>query len=281
MELARWDPLATPTLQPRHLLITLLGEHWTETTPPMTSAVLARVLAEFGIGPSGARSAVSRATQAGTLERLGERRATRYRVHPRKLEGIRAARARALSFGAQEPSWDGRWSLIAFSLAESDRERRYYLRKSLRWLGFAPIYDALWISPGARLEEVSELVSALSIENASLFRADVVSGWERTISATWDIGSLQRQYEAFIHRFAPVLALMEAGRVTRAQALVARTEVVDAWRPFLRRDPELPAALLPDGWPRRRAYELLQALHRGLAEGAEARWRELTGLRAS
>lgn len=276
-EVGRWDLSAMPELRPRHLLITLLGEHWMEDTPPMRSAVLARLLAEFGIGPSGARSAISRATLGGALERVRDGRSTRYRVNPKTLHGIRAARARVLSFGAEDPSWDGRWSLVAFSLAESDRERRHYLRKSLRWLGYAPIYDALWISPGTRLTEVAELVTSLGVEDVTLFRAEAVPGWDGAIDATWDVDSLRRQYEAFIERFEPVRKVMEAGRVTQADALVARTELVDAWRPFLRRDPDLPAERLPQGWPRRGAYELLQAIHRGLTEAAEARWAELTG----
>jgi DNA-binding transcriptional regulator PaaX len=54
---------------------------------------------------------------------------------------------RIFSFGAANQSWDGMWSLIAFSIPEDNRAARDALRKQLRWLGFAPLHDGLWLSP--------------------------------------------------------------------------------------------------------------------------------------
>ena len=38
-------------------------------------------------------------------------------------------------------------ALVAFSIPEQNRAARDSLRKQLRWLGFAPLYDGLWVSP--------------------------------------------------------------------------------------------------------------------------------------
>ena len=42
---------------------------------------------------------------------------------------------------------------------------------------------------------------------------------------------------------------------------------MDAWRAFPWSDPDLPAELLPEAWPRTEARELLVRLYDGLADG--------------
>ena len=77
----------------------------------------------------------------------------------------------------------------------------------------------------------------------------LLGGAEDLLSA-WDLEELSAEYRAFRERFA---ALRPRGReaVFRAQ-----TELVHGWRRLAFLDPDLPAELLPRGWPRRHAYEL-------------------------
>jgi phenylacetic acid degradation operon negative regulatory protein len=63
------------------------------------------------------------------------------------------------------------------------------------------------------------------------------------------------QYEAFIEDFARVRAL------TPEACFRQQTLLVHAWRRFPFLDPDLPAELLPEGWPRRRAHELFHGRH--------------------
>ena len=60
---------------------------------------------------------------------------------------IRRSVKTIFSFGRSPEPWDGMWSLVAFSIPEEHRAARDELRKALRWLGFAPLYDGLWVSP--------------------------------------------------------------------------------------------------------------------------------------
>jgi phenylacetic acid degradation operon negative regulatory protein len=48
------------------------------------------------------------------------------------------------------------------------------------------------------------------------------------------------------------------------QALRQQVELVSSYRALPFRDPDLPAALLPEGWPGRRAHELFVAAHDAL-----------------
>ena len=62
---------------------------------------------------------------------------------------------------------------------------------------------------------------------------------------------------------------MHAGQITGAEAVRARTEVMDTYRRLPILDPQLPARLLPPGWLRVPARSLFAALYDGLAETAE------------
>jgi phenylacetic acid degradation operon negative regulatory protein len=71
---------------------------------------------------------------------------------------------------------------------------------------------------------------------------------------------VRAQYEAFIEDFAGVRAL-SVQACFRQQTLL-----VHAWRRFPLLDPDLPAELLPAGWPRHRAHDLFTGRHE--------RWRD-------
>ena len=54
-----------------------------------------------------------------------------------------------------------------------------------------------------------------------------------------------------------------------------QTLLVHAWRKFPFLDPDLPAELLPSGWPRRRAHELFAGRHARWGDPAQAYFTEL------
>ena len=55
---------------------------------------------------------------------------------------------------------------------------------------------------------------------------------------------------------------------------------MDAWRAFPWSDPDLPAELLPEAWPRTEARELLVRLYDGLADAATAYVEEIVAREA-
>jgi phenylacetic acid degradation operon negative regulatory protein len=65
------------------------------------------------------------------------------------------------------------------------------------------------------------------------------------------------------------------GTLGDSEALLARTEVMYSWLHFPSLDPELPAELLPAGWPRARAYGIFAELYDGLGPLAESRVRHV------
>ena len=79
-------------------------------------------------------------------------------------------------------------------------------------------------------------------------------------------------YRRFAESFAP-LAGMD---IPAAEALPLRLLLVHAYRRVALRDPDLPAALLPEDWPGGAARTLAAALYRRLVPAAEA-WLDEAG----
>jgi phenylacetic acid degradation operon negative regulatory protein len=263
--------------RPPRLLLTLLGDYWWQRTEPLPSAALVALLAEFGVSDSAARAALSRLTRNRLLvtSKLGRR--TVVGLSERAARILDDGGRQIFSFGTSCEPWDGMWSLVAFSIPEQNRAARDSLRKQLRWLGFAPLYDGLWVSPRDHAGEVISQLSELGISTATAFRAATVPGGspEGLPQRAWDLDSLREGYDRFITHTELLRERTLAGQVSPVAALVARTRVMDEWRAFPGLDPDLPAELLPDTWPRARARELFTSTYDLLGPLAAHRVRQI------
>lgn len=271
------DDLDLPRMQaggsPQHLLLTLLGDYWYGQQSPLPSAALVALLAEFGVTEVGARAALSRLARRGLLALSKAGRRTSYALSARAAEVLREGIDHILSFGAEDMPWSGRWTVAAFSVPEDRRDLRHTLRTRLGWLGFAPLYDGLWVSPHEQVAAVTATMADLGVGNATVFTAEYAEDgpMDGHPIRAWDLDAPRRMYEHLLEEYAPVQQRLREGRIGTADALIARTALMDAWRTFPNLDPELPAALLPPRWPRARARELFIDLYDGLASLAEQR----------
>jgi phenylacetic acid degradation operon negative regulatory protein len=263
--------------RPPRLLLTLLGDYWWRRTEPLPSAALVALLAEFGVSDSAARAALSRLTRNQLLVTSKSGRRTVVRLSERTARILDDGGNQIFSFGRASRPWDGLWSLVAFSIPEQNRAARDSLRKQLRWLGFAPLYDGLWVSPRDRAVEVITQLAELGITTATAFRASIVPGVSPggLPQRAWDLDNLQARYEGFIANTERLRDRTLAGRVSPVAALVARTRVMDEWRGFPELDPDLPDELLPDAWPRATARELFTTTYDLLGPLAAHRVRQI------
>jgi len=279
-----WTSPGLAAQRPPRLLLTLLGDYWWQRTEPLPSAAIVALLAEFGVSDSAARAALSRLTRNGLLvtSRSGRRTYVQLSAHANGVldDGAR----RIFSFGSSPVPWDGMWSLVAFSIPEQHRAARDELRKALRWLGFAPLYDGLWVSPRDRSGTVIARLKDLGITTATAFRATAVplpggapigAAAADIPSRAWDLGGLCAAYQEFVAFAGELRDQTEAGRITTADALVARTRVMNEWRAFPALDPDLPDELLPPAWPRGAARELFIACYDLLGPLATRRVRQI------
>jgi phenylacetic acid degradation operon negative regulatory protein len=280
-----WTSPGAAAQRPPRLLLTLLGDYWWQRTEPLPSAAIVALLAEFGVSDSAARAALSRLTRNGLLVTSKSGRRTYSRLSERAAAILDDGARRIFSFGAASEPWDGIWSLVAFSIPEDNRAARDALRKQLRWRGFAPLYDGLWVSPRDHAAEVIGYLKDLDITTGTAFRARTVPpvmGPPGTGPAAggiparaWDLDGLRSRYEGFVSFAGQLRDAAAAGRVPPADALIARTRVMDEWRAFPGLDPDLPAELLPGGWPRAAARELFIGCYDLLGPPAALRVRQI------
>ncbi|MGB3438176.1 MAG: PaaX family transcriptional regulator C-terminal domain-containing protein [Actinophytocola sp.] len=264
---------------PQHLLLTLLGDYWYGQRAPLPSAALVALLGEFAITEISARAALSRLSRRGLLELSRAGRHTSYALSSRAARVLAEGLRHITTFGATEEPWSGQWTVAVFSVPEDQRDLRHTLRTRLGWLGFASLFDGVWVSPHERVAEITGVLDELTIDTATVLRSEVADGSPaggHPINA-WDLDALQASYVAFVTEYESVRQRLRAGRIGTAEALVVRTALMDAWRRFPGLDPELPATLLPRPWPRARARELFAELYDELAWLAEQRVKQVVG----
>jgi phenylacetic acid degradation operon negative regulatory protein len=281
------QPWTTPgpvAQRPPRLLLTLLGDYWWQRTESLPSAAIVGLLAEFGVSDSAARAALSRLTRNGLLVTSRSGRRTFVRLSARAADVLDDGGRRIFSFGAAPARWDGMWSLVAFSIPEDRRSERDELRKALRWLGFAPLYDGLWVCPRDHADAVMARLKDLGISTATAFRATALPGTaaasDTPVSAdiparAWDLAGLRDRYQEFTEFAGLLRDQTVAGEISTADALVARTRVMNEWRAFPAMDPDLPDELLPPAWPRAAARDLFITCYDLLGPLAARRVRQI------
>lgn len=263
-------------MPPQHLITTLLGDYWFGREEHLPSAALVRLAEEFGVSAVAARAALSRLARRDLLVSSKVGRRTYYRLTDRAAAVLSEGGHRIVSFGLWEGAWDESWTVAGFSIPEEQRDLRHALRTRLRWLGFAPLYDGLWVSPTASSEAVVAALRELGVTNATVFRAKAADApWLRAPHEAWDFELLRHSYDNFLAHYEPLLARVREGAVGASEALVARSGIMDTWRTFPNLDPGLPAELLPPDWPRTRAREVFVEVYDTLGPLAEIRVKQI------
>ena len=131
----------------------------------------------------------------------------------------------------------------------------------------------MWLTPHVEREaELGEIIREAPAAEATSFVASLgaLGGAPAAVAATaWDLDSVRSAYEAFIEDF---LGIRPSGGEASFRM---QTLLVHAWRKFPFLDPDLPAELLPAGWPRRRAFELFAGCHARWQGAARSYFEEL------
>jgi phenylacetic acid degradation operon negative regulatory protein len=86
----------------------------------------------------------------------------------------------------------------------------------------------------------------------------------------WDLGGLARDYAELISEYEQLPAAAELAATPGLEALRRQVELTASYRALPFRDPDLPAALLPEGWQGRRAHTLFTTAHDALNGPASA-----------
>jgi phenylacetic acid degradation operon negative regulatory protein len=257
---AAGDP--AEVVRPETLLLTLFGDHVLDRGTAVSTGGVLAVLGRLGVGEHAARATLARMSRRGLLRTVRRGRQAFLALTEHGTVVLRDGQ-RKLDGEVVERHWDGRWTLLTFSVPETRRADRHALRTRLGWFGFGSLRSGLWVSPSAT--DISSALAELDLlEHAEVFRAEAFMWTDpvRIAREAWDLSEIATGYDRFLQRWT--------GRADGdLDALSRRVRLGAEWLLLIRRDPVLPVALLPAGWPGVRAAALFRTLRHQWARPAD------------
>ena len=223
-------------MQARSALFDLYGDYLRARGSRAPVSALVRLLAPLDIAAPAVRTAVSRMVRQGWLHPLRLAAGPGYLLTPKAARRLDEAATRVYRTG--RGGWDGRYDMILLHepVARPDADR-------LTYLGYGALSEQVWVAPRPS-DEVDAALAGIGYER---FSASHTAGSD-IVGRAWNLGRIGQSYEEFVEELRPVVKAITP-RSTDEEAYAARFRLVHAWRSFLFRDPQLPAALLPPGWP--------------------------------
>jgi phenylacetic acid degradation operon negative regulatory protein len=248
-----------PPVRAWSLIVTLYGDAIVPRGGSLWLGSLTDIMALFRIDAGHVRTAMSRLTADGWLERVRAGRNSYYRLS-RRGQGSFSKATRRIYF-AHEPEFDGKLRIALLGPGAAVRSRLRNLLEDVGFVSLSPTAYVAWASPPPISPQSGLFV--LTAEPGGDFAALAWSAWK--------LEPIADAYCAFVDRFTPLdVALANGGMLTEADALVARTLLIHEFRRIVLRDPGLPAALLPAGWPGDEARALAARIYRLIVDRAEA-----------
>jgi phenylacetic acid degradation operon negative regulatory protein len=191
-------------------------------------------------------------------ERAG--REARYRLTP----AINSAQARIeAQLHGQRPEWTGSFSGVLYEVPEQARAFRDRLRRTAQLLGYATLRPGLLVATTDRWPELVSLLPARPAGRQLLrTRLSLSADDSRRVAARiWGLDALAAHYRSVLAESRAEIdrAQRHPPGATAFRALAAATlPIFDASA----EDPDLPAALLPPGWPGDQMGAVLERAYR-------------------
>lgn len=244
----------------QEFVMTLLAIFGRQDDRRLWSGGLVRVLNEVGYSTLAARAALNRLVGRHLLTRVRAGRHVYYEITPRCADLLAEGDRRLFTLG-NRAEWDGTWTTVWHALPESQPVERNRLARRLRFLGFRPVQDSIWLSPHTRDREVHGVATSIGVAD----RIGVLVGTspadlpvDHLVERAWDVEGLCDRYEQFVAEFADAVPAGSGGPDADRAAFMVRVRAAHTFRQFAVLDPEVPDRLLPRPVARHRAAEVFR-----------------------
>lgn len=258
-------------IHPYTIVFSLYGGYVLPRGEEIWSGSLIRAMAVLDFSAGAVRALVSRMQRKGFLQsrRLGRR--SFYRLTDLGLKNVRWGSERA--FVPPDGEWDGRWTVVTYSIPERHRKRRDALRAALNSWGFGALVPGIWISPHLLTSRVEKKWQELGVwQYLEIFRAEHLgpSDPSTLVDQVWpQLPAIRDRYWTYVARYEPILRRFEAGAIGDEECFAARLQSLFEFVAITLQDPDLPPSLLPQDWPRSSAQLLFKELLQALAKPAD------------
>ncbi len=258
------------------LIITIFGDCIVPRGGSLWLGSLTAMLAPLGIESGAVRTAMSRLTADGWLERIKHGRNAYYHFSAKAAETTEAAAVQIYGNRQKKQKWDGKIHLAIMrtgnfdiNMPGIDREDRDGKRSELQREGFVPVTPSTFVSfiqPVApdRLESQGIMVLTATAKSQSI---------EALCDAAFNLTHWKQAYDQFVTDFSPILEKLKPAtknsRLDPQTALMVRILTVHAYRRIVLRVPALPPELLPDGWSGLMAAKIMSEIYALTVTGSE------------
>jgi phenylacetic acid degradation operon negative regulatory protein len=247
------------------VVVTVFGDAVVPRGGAISLATLTEIFLGMGVAEGAVRTAMSRLSADGWLERRRQGRNSFYLLAAKGEATFAEAAARIYD---THPAAEG---VPRFRLVLAERGEA---RAALQRAGFGQAQPGLWMAP----ESVP--VPAEAADAVSLLADAGQQDARRLAAQCWPLEELAETYRHFIAAFAPLARWLEQGHALAGlDALVARVLLIHEYRRAVLRHPPLPRGLLPADWAGDAARDLCAGLYRGLLPASEA-WLDAHAMRA-
>lgn len=134
----------------------------------------------------------------------------------------------------KNPSWDNKWRIIIFNIAEKDRRARDKLRQIIKKFGFGKLSGSVYITPFNIKQEVMEKIT----EPVFIFEARSLVDNREITRLAFELDSLRKYYTDWIVKTRKKASVKEGIKLVE--------EYFDI---VIRYERGLPSVLLPEKWP--------------------------------
>lgn len=258
-------------MKSRALVFDLYGQYYrNHHNGAVRLQALTSAMQIFGVEPATVRATMTRLRKDGWFTSTRDGREVHYAPSERSWRLLDQGRTRI--YHRETGHWQRQWTQAVVAPApdtRADSLRR--VETALSWCGFGRYGSAVWFSPHDRREWVREMLEGTDALALRFLRSASESlPDDRAIAERcWDLDSLSHAYQEFTGTFQQLLPAYRRG-VQGAQAVIERMRLIQTYRRYPFRDPDLPEELLPAGWRGGVAHELFLACEQALREPAEA-----------
>jgi phenylacetic acid degradation operon negative regulatory protein len=238
------------------LIVTLYGDAIVPRGGSLWIGSLIEIMALFRIDAGHVRTAVSRLSSDGWLASTKRGRASFYRLtRSGETEFLQATQR----IYAGVPALQGEMQVMLIAPAASDPAA---LRAALKEAGYSAVSPVIHVGFGPPPAALSAVEGVFVTTPRDEDRAALAA-------AAFRLGDVSQAYREFVAQFSALATALEGTPATDAEALVARTLLIHAFRRVVLRDPGLPAGLLPPDWQGDAARALAARIYAGVVGPSE------------
>ncbi|WP_431710488.1 PaaX family transcriptional regulator [Glutamicibacter uratoxydans] len=261
--------------QPRDLLLTVLGDYVRHRKDTIWSGGLVKVLGEFGFSAGAARVALSRMARRGLIVPQKRGRVVGYELSEQMERLLVGGEIDQFLQNAPQASVS-EITVLLHTLPEEMRLERGRLARRLRFWGFGPVQDGVWVGLGDREEDVLGFLTDLGLgEYCSLVIGRLSENLQLAslVERAWDLNALNERYERYVEIFG---ALRVADARTDAEAFQIRTQALHNFRQFPSLDPGIEGPQFPVTAMRDETIRIFNEIYSGLEEPAVRYFDQIT-----